>query len=81
MARPKTPENILRFMFSQIQAGVKPKEIVRLVAEQFEGYLISASLVADMKNGWTHTVLGQEFGIEPKVRKPKVKVEVEAEVA
>lgn len=71
MARPKTPENILTYIFEQIQAGVKPLAIVDGVAANFDGYLISKSLVADMKNGWTHTELGAKFGIAAKVRKPK----------
>lgn len=82
MARPKTPENILIYIFEQIQAGAKPQAIVDGVAASFEGYLISKSLVADMKNGWTHTDLGVKFGIAAKERKPKAAKPLEvAEVA
>lgn len=71
MARPKTPDEILEFIFERTVAGAKSKEVVTEVQDKFN-YLVSASLVADMRNGWTHTEMGAKYGIEAKTRRVKV---------
>lgn len=80
MARPKTPESVLRAIFEAIVRGEKPKAVVKEIQAAHD-YLVSASLVADMKGGWAHGELGKEYGITPKTRAPKSKVKVEEEVA
>lgn len=67
MARPKTDEVTLKAIFEGIQRGEKSKAIAEAL-----GHTVSVSLIADMRNGWAHTELGKSYGIEPKVRKPKV---------